>query len=54
MAILTDYQKNRIAKLQKEINFFSKLTRSDGSVVLPLTMAARKRAIETILKESEK
>lgn len=54
MALLTDYQKNRIAKLQRDISFYSKLKNSQGSLILPLTIAARKRTIESILKETEK
>lgn len=54
MALLTDYQKRRILYLQKEIEYYSQFKNSSGNLILPLTIAARKRTIDSIIKEAER
>lgn len=54
MALLTDYQKRRILYLQKEIEYYSQFKNSSGYLILPLTIAARKRTIDSIIKEAER
>lgn len=54
MALLTDYQKRKILHLQKEIEYYSRFKNIDGFLIFPLTIAARKRTIESIIKEAER
>ena len=54
MALLTDYQKRRILYLQKEIEYYSRFKTLDGYLILPLTISARKRTIDSIIKEAER
>jgi hypothetical protein len=51
MELLTDYQKRRVLRLQIEFEYYSKFKNSSGNFILPLTIAARKREINKILKE---